>query len=273
VPAVVGEQQATAMSQLKQAGFGVETKSIYSDQYQQPGIVARQSPAAHTDLRKGETVTIWVSKGPQHFQLDNLFGLTAKKAAEYLKSNDLVGKQITGNSTQTPGTVYRQDPAAFSTVARGDTVSYWVSKGPAQVAVPDVTGMSQSQAESAIRGAGLAVGTVTPSTSPSVPSGDVISQAPSPGAKVDKGSSVSIVVSSGPPPSPSPSPSPSLVTVPNVLTMLQGPAETALTDKGFLVSVKQKGGTAQPPGTVVDQSPQGDTKAPAGSTVTITVAK
>jgi beta-lactam-binding protein with PASTA domain/tRNA A-37 threonylcarbamoyl transferase component Bud32 len=273
VPGVVGQQQATAVSQLKKAGFGVTTQSVYSDQYQQPGIVARQSPVGGTDLRKGETVTIWVSKGPQHFQLDNLFGLTAKKAADYLKANGLVGKPLTGNSTQTPGTVFRQDPAAFATVARGDTVSYWVSKGPAQVAVPDVTSMSQSQAESAIRGAGLLVGTVTPSTSSSVPAGDVISQAPNPGAKVDKGSSVSIVVSSGLPPSPSPSPSPSLVKVPNVLTMDQGTAATTLGNAGFQVAVKQKGGTGQPAGTVVDQSPLGDTKAAAGSTVTITVAK
>ena len=166
VPNVVGQQQATAASQLEKAGFSVDTKSTYSDQYSQVGLVARQSPAGGTDLRKGEPVTIWVSKGPEHFQLGNLFGLTAKKAADYLKSEGLVPKQLSGNSPQARGTVFKQDPAAFATVARGDTVSYWVSKGPAQVAVPDLTGLSQSQAEAAITGAGLVVGTV--SSQPSV---------------------------------------------------------------------------------------------------------
>jgi eukaryotic-like serine/threonine-protein kinase len=270
VPDVVGEQQAAAVTELKQAGFAVEQKSEYSDQYPQTGLVARQSPGAGTDLREGAAVTIWVSKGPEHFQLGNLFGLTATEASAFLKDAGLVPKQLTGNSTQEPGTVYKQKPAAFETVARGDTVQYWVSKGPAQVAVPDLTGLSQSQAEATITDKGLAVGTVTSQTSATVPAGQVVSQAPSPGTKVDKGTSVSIVVSSG---SPSPSPSPSQVLVPSVLTMDQGTAETTLTDVGFQVAVKKKGGTGQPPGTVVAQDPAGDTKAPAGSTVTITVAK
>ena len=61
--------------------------------------------------------------------------------------------------------------------------------------------------------------------------------------------------------------------MPSVLTMDQGTAETTLDAAGFLFSVKKKGGTGQPPGTVVAQDPLPDTKAPAGSTVTITVAK
>ncbi len=270
VPNVVGDQQAAAVRELKQAGFGVETKNEYSDKYPQAGLVARQSPGGGTDLRKGAAVTIWVSKGPEHFQLGNLFGLTAKKAADYLKGEGLVPKQVSGNSSQAQGTVYKQDPAAFATVARGDTVSYWVSKGPAQVAVPEVAGLTQSQAEAAIRDARLVVGTVSSQPSTSVTAGYVISQAPSPGTKVDKGTSVSIVVSLGPP---SPSPSPPLVLVPSVLTMDQGTADTTLTDVGFQVAVTKKAGTGQPPGTVVAQDPAGDTKAPAGSTVTITVAK
>jgi beta-lactam-binding protein with PASTA domain len=55
--------------------------------------------------------------------------------------------------------------------------------------------------------------------------------------------------------------------------MDQGTAETTLDAAGFLFSVKKKGGTGQPAGTVVAQDPAGDTKAAAGSTVTITVAK
>jgi beta-lactam-binding protein with PASTA domain len=272
VPGVVGQQQQAAAAELTKAGFKVDAKTTYSDQYPQAGVVARQSPSGGTDLRKGETVTIYVSKGPEHIQLDNLFGLTAAEASSRLKSQGLVPKQHSGYSAQAVGTVFKQDPAAFATVARGETVSFWVSKGPSTVSVPDLSGMSQSQAESAIQGAGLAVGTVSSQSSTTFPAGIVINQAPAPGAKVDKGSTVNIVVSTGSP-SPSPSPSPSLATVPSVLTMDQGTAETTLSDAGFMVSVKKKGGTGQPPGTVVAQNPAGDTSAPAGSTVTITVAK
>ena len=68
-----------------------------------------------------------------------------------------------------------------------------------QVAVPNVVGQSQAAATTAITAAGLTVGTVTTSSSTTVPSGSVISEIPSAGALVNQGSAVNLVVSSGPP--------------------------------------------------------------------------
>ena len=66
------------------------------------------------------------------------------------------------------------------------------------VTVPDVVGLSQSNAESAIVAAGLTVGGVTTQNSDTVPAGDVISQDPVAGTSVTIGSGVDIVVSLGP---------------------------------------------------------------------------
>ena len=63
--------------------------------------------------------------------------------------------------------------------------------------MPNVVGLTQSAATTAITGAGLTVGTVTTASSTTVPAGSVISQSPVSGTQVSVGSAVSLVVSSG----------------------------------------------------------------------------
>lgn len=70
----------------------------------------------------------------------------------------------------------------------------WASGVP--VTVPDVVGLSQAAAVSAIEAEGLTA-SVTSGYSETVPVGDVISQNPAAGASVASGSSVGIVVSLG----------------------------------------------------------------------------
>ena len=65
------------------------------------------------------------------------------------------------------------------------------------VTVPNVVGMTQAAASTAITGASLTVGTVTTQSSATVPAGQVISQNPAAAASVASGSAVNLVVSSG----------------------------------------------------------------------------
>ena len=66
------------------------------------------------------------------------------------------------------------------------------------VSVPDVVGMTQAAAESAITLAGLTVGTVTRANSDTMPEGRVISQDPTGGSRVAGGTRVNLVISLGP---------------------------------------------------------------------------
>ncbi|HME09854.1 MAG TPA: PASTA domain-containing protein, partial [Bryobacteraceae bacterium] len=61
----------------------------------------------------------------------------------------------------------------------------------------NVVGQTQAAATTAITGAGLVVGTVTTAASSTVPSGSVISESPAAGTKVNFGSAVNLVISSG----------------------------------------------------------------------------
>ena len=273
VPSVVGLSQAAATSQLRGDGFTVKDHDDYSDEFG-VGLVTRQQPVGGAKLAKGGTIDIYVSRGPATVTLQNFQGWTPSAVADYLTRAGLVGHENTGSSTTVAkGEVYKQSPPAGTTVKRGATVSYWVSKGQPKVSVPDLSGLDQTQATTAIQAAGLLVGVITPATSTSVPAGGVVSQDPPANTMVARGSTVSIVISTGAPsPSGSPSPGPSgtAAAVPSVLTMPQAAAEQLLTSDGFLVKVK-KGASNLGSGFVYDQLPKAGDAAASGSTVTIWV--
>ena len=99
----------------------------------------------------------------------------------------------------------------------------WAISG--SIVVPNVVGLTQAAATTAITNAGLVVGTVTQQNSANVPAGNVISQNPAANASVAPGSSVDLVVSSGP----------ANVTVPNVVGLPQAALFTSTTNSGPVV--------------------------------------
>ena len=130
----------------------------------------------------------------------NVVGIAQATAESNITGAGLtVGTVSTQSSASVPsGDVISQNPTAGSTVAAGSAVDLVVSTGPASVTVPNVVGLSQAAAESNITGVGLTVGTVSSQSSATVAAGSVISQNPTAGTNVSAGSSVDIVVSTGP---------------------------------------------------------------------------
>ena len=127
--------------------------------------------------------------------------------------------------------------------------------------MPNVTGKTQSDAESAIKGAGL-VPVVYKGSSSSVASGKVYGQVPSAGSKVEKGSEVGIFVSTGPAPTTS-----TAVSVPNVVGKSEADAQSALQAAG-LVGVKYTGySSTVAKGMVIQQLPAAGSKVDKGTQV------
>jgi beta-lactam-binding protein with PASTA domain len=139
-----------------------------------------------------------------------------------------------------------------------------VSKGADLVTVPNLVGMSQTDAQAALAAVGLKLGDVTQGFSDSVAKGQVASQSPESGAQVEKDSTVSIVISKGT----------ETVTVPNVKNMTQDAATQALSAVGLKAQPQTKK-TSDPTlvGKVIDQSPAANETVPKGSNVTIVVGK
>jgi len=98
-----------------------------------------------------------------------------------------------------------------------------------------------------------------------VSEGRVIRTEPTAGTPVEVGSTVIIVVSSGPQTEP----------VPDVRGLDEDSARSALEDAGFVVAVQNESVPLGDPraGTVISQDPAGNTQAQPGATVTITVAQ
>jgi len=130
------------------------------------------------------------------------------------------------------------------------------------VKVPNVVGKTQAAAQSAITSAGLVVGTVTRAHSDTVPQGCVISQGLPAGTPAVGGSSVDLVVSSGPP-----------VEVPNVVGMTESAAELTLTGVHLVIGGKSWTLSGKPRGTVLDQDPAPGTTMSAGSVVDLTLSQ
>jgi hypothetical protein len=147
----------------------------------------------------------------------NVVGLTQSAAGEMLKSAGLVvGNVTTVSSATTPkGSVSGASPAAGVPVAPGSAVNLEVSRGPAQVAVPNVGGTTQPSAQVAVpnvvgltrpaaeailKSAGLVVGAVKTQHSNSVADGGISSTDPDVGTLVSPGSAVELDLSSGPEP-------------------------------------------------------------------------
>jgi hypothetical protein len=136
-----------------------------------------------------------------------------------------------------------------------------------QVATPDVTGMTQQGARTALEQAGLKVGDVVTVESTEGPAGTVIAQDPAAGSRVPENTVVALKLAVHPRPTPS-----STGDVPDVTGMDQANAQQALLDAGFVVIVSQAPSTSVAAGTVISQTPGGGVVAKTGARVTIVVS-
>ncbi|MEK6278415.1 MAG: PASTA domain-containing protein [Actinomycetota bacterium] len=207
------------------------------------------------------SVTLTVSSGPGKAEVPQLAGLAQEDAASRLKRAGFAPAVETQSSDTVPeGIVIASDPPSGSVVRRGSLVTLKVSTGPRQVKVPVVVGEQRSVATEEIRSRGL-----VPSVQQredDAPEGEVVSQSPSAGTRVESGSTVTIAVSRGP----------KTVTVPNVIGKLRSNAVSILRGRGFSVTVSvETTEDESQDGRVISQFPSAGSDAAKGSAVTITV--
>jgi len=185
---------------LDRAVMRLEEENLKSDIVTQPndaaqGTVFRQDPTPGTEVDDGSTVRLLVSGGPKSGPVPNAVGLPESQARDRLVAAGFQVETRRVFSQGEPGTVVAQDPAAGADAADGSTVTINVSKGSAQVDVPNVVGMSRSEAETELESAKLvANAVVVPSDQPE---GTVVAQNPT-GGQLRQGETVRINVSQGP---------------------------------------------------------------------------
>ena len=144
----------------------------------------------------------------------------AKTAIEDLGLTFVKGDDVSSDTVD-EGLAVSSDPGAGTSAVLGADVTVSFSSGSATVKVPDVTGMTQSEARKEIENANLAWGDVTAEDSPGTQAGRVIRSSPAADTSVSRGETVSVVVSSG------------RTTVPSVVGKTQDEAQEAIKAAGL----------------------------------------
>ncbi len=160
------------------------------------------------------------------------------------------------------GGVVGQSPSGGSVRDTGSSVIVQISAGPGAAVVPVVAGETRSAAVASLTAAGFRP-TVQTTASSSVPAGQAISTIPRAGSSLTRGTSVNVLVSSGP----------QTVSVPDVRGELETAAALALVNAGLRAGTVTQQSSSQAPGTVLSQDPGGGSLVPTNSAVDLTVAK
>jgi beta-lactam-binding protein with PASTA domain len=252
-PSLLDQTQESVAAFAEEEGFEVDLVDGYSESVPIGGIVS-QDPGVGDRIRRGSTITVVISQGPERYQVPNLAGMTEDKAREELAKFDAeVEVEREYSADYEANQVTRSDPPAGEEVKAGTPVTLYVSDGFPPLTVPDVVGQTEDAAETALETEGLVVGTVTRSFSDTIDKGLVISQTPAGQDPAGPGDTVDLVISDGPEP----------VEVPDVEGMEIGEATEQLEGLGFTVKTAQIWFT----GTVFDQSLDAGTEHPKGSEI------
>ena len=259
VPRVTGKQLVEARAVLERAGFEIQTERVRSAQpFDQ---VVDQDPNPGEQADEGSTVTLEVSRGPGDVLVPAVAGLRQGQAIKELEDAGLkvtVDQEFSDKVAK--DLAIRTLPREATKVTVGTRVRLFVSSGPEQVTVPDVTGLSRESAESRLRDDGFSVSVAEQESDE--PEGDVISQNPAGGTEVSKGETVTITVSTGKP----------QVDIPDVIGLSERSASSKLKSAG-LQPVTQERTVTDPSqdGVVVEQRPGSGTQVDKGREVVIVI--
>jgi len=259
VPRVTGQQLVRARAVLEQAGFEVAETRVRSrlplDQ------VIDQDPNAGEEADDGATVTLEVSNGPGTVRVPSVAKLPQEQAIDDLQDVDLkVTTEPQSSDEVREGFAIRTVPRAGEEVERDTRVTLFVSTGPEQVTVPDVVGLSRESAEARLGAEGFGVAVREQESKET--EGQVIAQSPQGSSRVDRGTTVTITVSTGI----------QQVSVPDVIGLPPREAEGQIRSVG-LSSVRVERNVTDPDqdGVVIDQRPAAGVELDAGGQVVIVV--
>lgn len=267
VPNVVGKTLDEAKETLNDAGLGWKIgKQGESSKYEE-GYVMAQDPKNGEKVKKNTQITLDVSTGKteETIEVPDVIGKDEATAQKTLEDAGFIVASTAVYSSQPQGQVVDTDPEPGTEAAKGSTVTIQVSKGQEKITVPDVRGKDENSAKSALSGAGLNV-TVTTEYSDSVAQGNVISQNPSSGTKVDAGANVTLVVSSGKKPE-------EKVSVPSVVGVTESNARQLITSAGLFVGSVTYREDSAAAGLVISCDPGVGSSVAKGATVNLVISQ
>ena len=178
--------------------FAYETRQ--SDE--EEGTILEQDVKAGDMIKRGTQINVVIAgKGDntsEMVKIPSVIGKTKSSAKSTLESAGFNVNFEYGdyNDSVAADVVTAQSPSAKNQAAKGSTVTVTLSPGQKPITVPNVVGYTQSQAESALSGAGLKYTYADSQYSDTVAAGSVISQTKS-GETVAAGTTITLTLSKG----------------------------------------------------------------------------
>jgi eukaryotic-like serine/threonine-protein kinase len=158
VPNVVGQTYEAAVAQLRKAGFVPQRGEQRFTAGAASGQVLGQTPLPDAVEPRGTRIVLDVSQGQRTATVPQIIGMTRQQAELALQNSGLEAGDVTQRESPTPrGQVLSSTPAAGQKTPLPSEVSFVVSSGPGQLAVPDVTGQTYSSAAQLLMQVGFRV--------------------------------------------------------------------------------------------------------------------
>jgi beta-lactam-binding protein with PASTA domain len=275
VPNVIGLRAPVAVQRITDKDL--KATSVSGQSKRPPSVVFAQRPGAGTQLKHGQTVVIQVSSG--RTAVPDVTSLPVAQARQQLTDAGFNSAVKRVASSRPKDVVVSQTPVAGVTAARGTTVQLTVSSGAQPVVVPQVVGQSQGSAVNALTAAKLKP--VLQNVPSAQGAGTVVAQKPKAGTEVDKGSKVTLNISTGAGATTTTTTTTTTtsrttttraaVRVPSVTGLAEAPALRRLNVLRLFPTVVFQRST-QPTGRVLSQSPSGESSARQGSRVRLVVS-
>jgi len=199
---IIGKTSDVAKAALEKIGLVVSIQEAPSDEYD-AGYVFECSPQVNEKVTVGSTVTLYVSTGAavKLVKVPNMLERTTDTARYMAETADLEwgSPSFEYSETISKDKIISQSIDPGTEVEAGTVITVVVSLGPEEktVSVPDLSGMTKSEADSALTKAGLKLGSITEQYDDSVPEGCVITQSIKPKKEVEEGTSVDVIISLG----------------------------------------------------------------------------
>jgi beta-lactam-binding protein with PASTA domain len=178
---VLGLPLAEAEKQLAEEGLKTKLEPEAADPVIPAGHVTWQDPPPGTSLPGGAMVRLTISSGPSPVPVPDVAGFEVEQARQVLEAAGLRAGEVDDvPNVAESGVIVSTRPARGTTRPPGSRVGLLVSRGPADIRVPDVVGLEQEEARQRLENAGLRIGRIS-SRSARGRHGTVVGQHPAPG--------------------------------------------------------------------------------------------
>ncbi len=189
------EEAQAALHKLK---LGIKEAGTQASEEYEKGQILSQDVEEGESVEINTTIHVYISTGAGEIKVPNVLGYDSDAAMNMLKDQNFTPlRDYAFSDTVASGKVISQSPESGAAAKKGDTVKIVVSQGREAVEVPDVRNRSVEEATGMLSDKGLTVSGTTSEPSDTAAKGTVIGQSVDPGKFVDKGTGISLVVSSG----------------------------------------------------------------------------